>query len=162
MAGVLGLLLLAISLVNTTQTDAKPPAVGVAIWLGAIVAGALLLTGTRVRIARGPALGLAAGLAFAAGDILSKLGVFGGVWLIAFVPLLVVYALGTVLLQQAFQSAGALTTAGLATLATNAVPIASGFVLFDENVPNAASGVLQMLAFGTLVASAILLARPRS
>lgn len=160
-AGVLGLLLLALSLVNTKQADAKPAALGVAIWLGAIVVAALLLTGARVRIARAPALGLAAGLAFAAGDILSKLGVFGGIWLVAFVPLLVVYGWGTALLQQAFQSGGALPTAGLATLATNAVPIVSGFVLFDEKVPNAASGVLQMAAFGTLVASAILLARRR-
>ncbi|MGH3008505.1 MAG: hypothetical protein ACRDLM_03745 [Gaiellaceae bacterium] len=161
-AGVLGLLLLAISLVNTTQVDTKPSAVGVAMWLGAIVAGAVLLTGTHVRIARAPALGLAAGLAFAAGDILSKLGVFGGIWLLAFAPLLAVYALGTALLQQAFQSGGALPTAGLATLATNAVPIVSGFVLFGETVPNAASGVLQMLAFGTLIASAILLTGRRS
>jgi hypothetical protein len=115
-----------------------------------------------VRMTRAPALGLAAGLAFAAGDILSKLGVFGGIWLVAFGPLLAVYALGTALLQQAFQSGGALPTAGLATLATNAVPIASGFVLFDEKVPSAGSGVLQMLGFGTLVASAILLARRRS
>jgi hypothetical protein len=162
LAGVLGLLLLALSLVNTKQADAKPSAVAVAIWLGAIVGGALVLTGAHVRIARGPALGLAAGLAFAAGDILSKLGVFGGIWLVAFVPLLVVYAFGTALLQQAFQAGGALPTAGLATLATNAIPIASGFVLFDEKVPNAVSGVLQMLAFGTLIASAILLARRRS
>lgn len=159
---VVGLLLLALSLVNTTQADTKPSAFAVGIWLGALVAGALLLTGAHVRIARAPALGLAAGLAFAAGDILSKLGVFGGIWLTAFVPLLVVYALGTGLLQQAFQAGGALTTAGLATLATNAVPIISGFLLFGEKVPNAASGVLQMLAFGALVTSAVLLARRRS
>lgn len=159
-AGVLGLLLLALSLVHTTQTDAKPSPVAVAIWLGAVVAASLLLTGAHIRLARAPALGLAAGLAFAAGDILSKLGVFGGIWLIAFAPLLAVYALGTALLQQAFQTGGALPTAGLATLATNAVPIVSGFVLFDEEVPSAASGVLQMLAFGGLLASAFLLARP--
>lgn len=158
-AGVLGLLLLALSLVHTKQADAKPGSAAIVIWLGAIVAGAILLTGTRVRLARAPALGLAAGLAFAAGDILSKLGVFGGIWLVAFVPLLVVYAFGTALLQQAFQVGGALTTAGLATLATNAVPIVSGFALFDEQVPRGASGVLQMLGFGTLIASAILLAR---
>jgi hypothetical protein len=161
-AGVLGLLLLALSVVNNTQADKKPSPFAVAIWLGAIVAGALFLTGARVRMTRAPALGLAAGLAFAAGDILSKLGVFGGIWLVAFGPLLAVYALGTALLQQAFQSGGALPTAGLATLATNAVPIASGFVLFDEKVPSAGSGVLQMLGFGTLVASAILLTGRRS
>ena len=115
-AGVVGLLLLALSLVNTTQVDRKPSPVEVAVWLGALVAASLALTGARVRIARAPALGLAAGLAFAAGDILSKLGIFGGIWLVAFVPLLVVYAFGTGLLQQAFQAGGALTTAGLATL----------------------------------------------
>ena len=130
-----------------------------AIWLGALVAASLVLMGARVRIARAPALGLAAGLAFAAGDILSKLGVFGGYWLVAFVPLLVVYAFGTGLLQQAFQAGGALTTAGLATLATNAVPIASGFILFDEQLPAGWRGILQLLGFAGLIGSAVLLAR---
>lgn len=160
LAGVLGLLLLALSLVNTTQADSQPSAAGVAVWLGASVAGALVLTRLRGRITRAPALGLASGLLFAGGDICSKLVVFGHFWLIAFAPLFAVYALGTALLQQGFQHGNALTTAGLATLATNAVPIVSGFVLFDEELPNAASGVLQTLAFATLVGSAILLARP--
>ncbi len=158
-AGVVGLLLLALSLVNATQTDRKPHLYAVAVWLGALVAASLVLTGARVRIARAPALGLAAGLAFAAGDILSKLAVFGGIWLVALAPLLVVYAFGTGLLQQAFQAGGALTTAGLATLATNAVPIASGFVLFSERVPLGARGILQMLGFAALIGSAVLLAR---
>lgn len=158
-AGVLGLILLALSLVNTTQIDRKPSPYAVTVWLGALVAASLVLTGARVRIARAPALGLAAGLAFAAGDILSKLGVFGGIWLVAFAPLLVVYAFGTGLLQQAFQAGGALPTAGLATLATNAVPIASGFVLFNERVPGGGRGILQMLGFATLIGSAVLLAR---
>ena len=158
-AGVAGLLLLALSLVNTTQVDRKPSAYAVAIWLGALVAASLALTGARGWIARAPALGLAAGLAFAAGDILSKLGVFGGIWLVAFAPLLVVYAFGTGVLQKAFQSGGALPTAGLATLATNAVPIVSGFVLFDERVPGGVRGILQMIGFATLIGSAVLLAR---
>ena len=162
-AGVIGLLLLALSLVNTTQIDRKPSVYAVAIWLGALIAASLTLMGARVRIARAPALGLAAGLAFAAGDILSKLAVFGGIWLVALVPLLVVYALGTGVLQQAFQAGGALPTAGLATLATNAVPIASGFVLFDERVPGGGRGILQMLGFAALIGSAVLLARrPRN
>lgn len=158
-AGVLGLILLALSLLNTTQADVEPPPTGVAIWLGGSVAGALLLTRAHIRIARAPALGLASGLLFASGDICTKLVVFGHVWLIALAPLLAVYALGTALLQQGFQHGNALTTAGLATLATNAVPIVAGFVLFDEELPNAAGGILQMLAFATLVASAILLAQ---
>jgi hypothetical protein len=160
LAGVVGLLLLAVSLLDATQADTEPAPAAVAIWLGGSVAGAVLLTRLRLGIARAPSLGLASGLLFAGGDICSKLVVFGGPWLIALVPLLIVYALGTVLLQQGFQHGNALTTAGLSTLATNAVPIVSGFVLFDEEVPNAASGILQMLAFATLVASAILLARP--
>jgi hypothetical protein len=159
-AGVLGLLLLALSLLNATQSDVQPPPAGVAIWLGGSVAGAILLAGPRVGIARAPALGLASGLLFAGGDICSKLIVFGHLWLIAFVPLLAVYALGTALLQQGFQHGDALTAAGLATLATNAIPIVSGFVLFDEELPNATAGILQTLAFATLVASAILLAGP--
>jgi hypothetical protein len=158
-AGVTGLLLLALSLVNSTQTDLKPSPVAVAVWLGALVAASLTLTTARVRIARAPALGLAAGLAFAAGDILSKLGVFGGIWLVAFLPLLVVYTFGTGLLQQAFQAGGALTTAGLATLATNAVPIASGFILFGEQLPGGWRGIVQLLGFAALVGSAVLLAR---
>jgi len=158
-AGVAGLLLLALSLVDASQVDRKPSPYAVTIWLGALVAASLALTGARVRIARAPALGLAAGLAFAAGDILSKLGVFGGIWLVAFAPLLVVYAFGTGLLQQAFQAGGALPTAGLATLSTNAVPIASGFVLFGERVPGGGRGILQMLGFATLTGSAVILAR---
>jgi hypothetical protein len=158
-AGVIGLLLLALSLVNTTQADSKPSLYAVAIWLGVLVAASLALTIKRMPIARAPALGLAAGLAFAAGDILSKLGVFGGLWLVAFVPLLAVYALGTGVLQQAFQAGGALTTAGIATLATNAVPIASGFILFHEQLPSGWRGILQILGFAGLIGSAVLLAR---
>jgi drug/metabolite transporter (DMT)-like permease len=158
-AGMVGLVLLALSLLNSTQVDREPSPYAVAIWLGVLVAVSLVLTGARVRIARAPALGLAAGLLFAAGDILSKLGVFGGAWVVAFAPLLVVYALGTGLLQQAFQAGGALTTAGLATLATNAIPIVSGFVLFAERVPAGWRGIVQMLGFASLIGSAVLLAR---
>ncbi|MGH3050026.1 MAG: hypothetical protein ACRDLK_07700, partial [Gaiellaceae bacterium] len=127
-AGFLGLLVLALSLVNSAQTDSEPAPAAVAVWLGATLAGALVLAGARVRMARTPALGLASGLLFAGGDICSKLVVFGHLWLVAFAPLLVAYALGTALLQQGFQHGKALTTAGLATLATNAVPIVAGFV----------------------------------
>lgn len=159
LAGVLGLVLLALSLLDTTQADVEPPPASVAVWLGGSVAGAVLLSRTQIRAARAPALGLAAGLLFAGGDICTKLVVFGHLWLIACVPLLAIYALGTALLQQGFQHGNALRTAGLATLATNAVPIVAGFVLFDEELPNAANGILQVLAFAALVTSAILLAQ---
>ena len=157
---VAGLVLLSLSLVGTHQQDRAPDWASVAVWLGGSVLGALVLAGLRLPLARGPALGLAAGLLFAGGDISAKLVVYGGVWLFAVLSLIVCYALGTSVLQAGFQHANALTAAGLATLATNAVPIAAGFVLFGEELPAGAKGGLQVAAFATLVVSAVLLARP--
>ena len=160
---IAGLVLLALSLVDTTQVDHTPAGWPVAVWLGGSALAAVTLLAFPHRLARGPALGLAAGLLFAGGDISAKLIVYGGGWLLAFVPLVVYYALGTSVLQAAFQHSNALTAAGLATLVTNAVPIAAGFVVFDEQLPAGAQGLLQVAAFASLVVSAALLARsPRS
>ena len=137
----------------------RPTGSRVVVWLGGSVAGALILAGLRLPLARGPALGLAAGLFFAGGDISAKLVVYGGLWFFAVLSLIVCYGLGTSVLQAGFQHANALTAAGLATLATNAVPIASGFVLFGEELPHGAQGGLQIAAFASLVASAVLLGR---
>jgi hypothetical protein len=158
-----GLVLLALSLVDTQQADHPPGTWPVAVWLGGSALAAVALIAFPHRLARGPALGLAAGLLFAGGDISAKLMVYGGSWLAAFVPLVACYALGTSVLQAAFQHSNALTAAGLATLATNAVPIAAGFAVFDEQLPAGAQGLLQIAAFASLVVSAALLARsPRS
>ena len=154
-----GLVLLALSLVDTQQEDTAPDWKLLAIWLGCLAAGAVVLARPKIRIARGPALGLAAGLLFAGGDISAKLVVYGGGWLVAIVTLIVFYALGTSVLQGAFQHGNALTGAGLATLATNAVPIAAGFVVFNEQLPHGVKGALQLAAFSSLVVSAVLLAR---
>jgi hypothetical protein len=156
---VVGLVLLAVSLVGTEQQDRAPEWIAVVFWLGGSVAGALILAVIRLPLARGPALGLAAGLFFAGGDISAKLVVYGGLWFLAVLSLIVCYGLGTSVLQAGFQHANALTAAGLATLATNAVPIASGFVLFGEELPRGAQGGLQIAAFASLVASAVLLGR---
>ncbi|MES1247393.1 MAG: hypothetical protein ABUS54_06950, partial [Actinomycetota bacterium] len=74
-------------------------------------------------------------------------------------PLIAAYALGTSLLQAGYQRGGALTTAGIATLTTDALPIAAGFVLFGEELPRGADGGLQLAAFCSIVASATLLGR---
>ncbi|HET8527704.1 MAG TPA: hypothetical protein VFL60_02245 [Gaiellaceae bacterium] len=158
LAGVAGLALLAASIAASTQHDRPPAVSAVAFWLGGTVAGAAALVARR-RLTRAPALGLAAGLLFGAGDICSKLVVLGHLWLVALVPALAAYTVGTALLQQAFQRGGALTSAGLATLATNAVPIVAGFSLFDEQLPRATAGALQVASFAALVVSAILLTR---
>jgi hypothetical protein len=155
-----GLVLLALSLVDTSQADHPPDGVGVTIWLAGSAGAALMLAGSRLRLARGASLGLAAGLLFAGGDMSAKLVVYGGAWFAAVLSLIVCYALGTSVLQGAFQHSDALTAAGLATLATNSVPIAAGFVLFGEELPHAAKGTLQVAAFASLVVSAAFLARP--
>jgi len=114
----------------------------------------------RVPLSRAAALGLAAGLFFSDGDIAAKLVSFGGIWLLALIPLVACYAAGTSVLQAAFQHGSALTAAGIATLVTNAIPIAAGFVLFDEALPRGARGALQIAAFASIVASAGLLGSP--
>ena len=49
------------------------------------------------------------------------------------------------------------TAAGTATMVTNAVPIAAGFVLFGETLPHGGRAVLQIAAFSCLVVGAVLL-----
>ena len=156
---VAGLVLLAFSLVDTRQSDHPPSGAAVSIWLAGSAGAALILAASRVGLARGPALGLAAGLLFAGGDISAKLVVYGGIWFVAVTSLIVCYALGTSVLQAGFQHSDALTSAGLATLATNAVPIAAGFVVFDEQLPHGSRGALQLAAFASLVVSAAFLTR---
>ena len=69
----------------------------------------------RLKISHAATLGLAAGLLFSGGDISAKLIVYGGTWLLALVPVVVFYALGSIQLQSAFQHGGAVTAAGIAT-----------------------------------------------
>jgi drug/metabolite transporter (DMT)-like permease len=159
---VAGLVLLALSLVGTTPSDEPPPVIGVIIWLAACGAGAVLLIAMPTRIARAAALGLAAGLLFADGDISAKLIGYGGLWLVALATLIVAYAVGTSLLQWAYQRGDALTAAGMATLATNAIPIAAGFVLFGETLPRGGRAALQVAAFACLVVGAVALGRQQS
>ena len=130
---VAGLVLLALSLVDTAESDQRPAVLGAVIWLAACGGAAMLLIAIPTRFARAASLGLAAGLLFADGDISAKLVGYGGWWLVALATLIVAYAVGTSVLQWAYQRGDALTAAGLATMATNAVPIAAGFVLFGEN-----------------------------
>ena len=157
-AAFAGLALLALSVVDTHQADHAPHPAAVALWLGSLLVVAVGMGRRRAGLAAGPALGLAAGLLFAGGDISAKLAVYGGPWLAAVATLIVFYGLGTSVLQGSFQHANALTGAGLATLATNAVPIAAGFVVFGEQLPHGINGSFQLTAFGLLIVSGALLA----
>jgi hypothetical protein len=134
-----------------------PPVAGIVIWLAACGGGAALLIARPAHFARAASLGLATGLLFADGDISAKLVGYGGPWLVALASLIAAYAIGTSVLQSAYQRGDALTAAGTATMVTNAVPIAAGFVLFGETLPHGVGAVLQIAAFACLVVSAVAL-----
>jgi hypothetical protein len=159
---VSGLTLLALSLVGTTESDQRPAVIGIIIWLAACGGGGTLLIAIPTRFGRAASLGLAAGLLFADGDISAKLVGYGGLWLAAIGTLIVAYAAGTSVLQWAYQRGDALTAAGMATITTNAVPIAAGFVLFGEMLPRGTRAVLQVAAFACLVVSAVALGRQQA
>ena len=154
-----GLLMLSLSLTGHPESDHRPPVIGIVIWLAACAGGAMFLIVSRIPVARAAALGLAAGLLLADGDVSAKLVGFGGWWLFALLPLIAAYGTGTSVLQSAYQRGDALTAAGTATLVTNALPIAAGFVLFGEVLPHGARAGLQLAAFACLVASAMALGR---
>jgi tellurite resistance protein TehA-like permease len=157
---LVGLVFLAASLVGSTPTSHTPHPVAVVVWLAAAAGGAVALIVVPISLTRAAALGIATGLLFSDGDVSAKLVTTGGAWLVALVPLIVCYAAGTSVLQSAFQHGSALTAAGIATLVTNAVPIAAGFVLFRETLPAGVQGGLQIASFAALVVSAGFLGRP--
>ncbi len=157
---VAGLALLGISLASTHGEGSGATYTWVGVWLAASAAGATLCITLLARpIGRAPALGIASGILFAAGDVATKMAVSGPVENAAFlVCLIVFYGAGTAVLQAAFQRGGALTTAGLSTLFTNALPIAAGMVLFQEPFPSGWVGAVRVAAFAAVIAGAVLLA----
>ena len=159
---MLGLLLLALSLTGGGGRSARGSVLAIAIWLAATALLAVVaLAAGRDRLGAGAAYGIAGGLLFSVGDIATKVATQGGAR-IAFASVLVAgYVLGTSLIQIGYQSGAALSVAGIATLLTNALPIAAGTVLLHETPPSGAEGVLRVLAFAAVVAGAIMLARPR-
>lgn len=156
-----GLALLAVSLSGGDARDTPGELGPILLWL-AVTAGAavLVFTSSRSFLKHGVGAGIAGGLFFAFGDISTKVATEGGGRLLFVIPLVAGYLLGTSLVQIGYQRGAALTVAGLATLFTNAVPIAAGTVVLHEAVPTGALGVLRILAFFAVTAGAILLARP--
>jgi hypothetical protein len=158
---IVGLAALAISLVGGSGEGGTGTTRAIVAWLAVTAAAALLvlLAGRRFDFVA-IAYGIAGGLFFSIGDISTKIATQGG-WRAAFVVGLIVgYTLGTALLQIGYQAGRALTVAGLATLFTNAVPIAAGTVVLSEPVPSGALGALRVLAFVAVTIGAVLLARP--
>jgi hypothetical protein len=158
---VLGLLALAISLVGGSSAGGHGSTDAILVWLGASGAAALLiLLLGRALIGAAVAAGIAGGIFFSIGDISTKLVTQGGVRTGFLITVILGYLLGTVLLQLGYQAGGALTVAGLATLLTNALPIAAGTIVLDEPVPSGVYGGLRILAFAAVVVGGVLLASP--
>lgn len=160
---VVGLVALAVSLVGGSGEGGNGKIGEIVLWLAVIAGVAVALVVVRGRLLGAAIAGaLAGGLFFSLGDVSTKVATQGGLRVLFVVPLIVGYSLGTALLQVAYQAGGVLTVAGLATLLTNAVPIAAGTVVLDEPVPGGAYGAVRVLAFGAVTAGAVLLARPES
>jgi hypothetical protein len=158
---MLGLLALAVSLAGGTDEGTAGSLGKILLWLattGGAAAVAVALGHTFGALA--VAEGVAGGLFFSIGDISVKVATEGGARSAFAIGAIVGYALGTALLQLGYQRGGALTVAGLATLLTNALPIAAGTVVLSESVPSGALGVLRIVAFVAVTVGAILLARP--
>jgi hypothetical protein len=161
LCSVAGLAALGVSLSRATGQGAGGSTAGVLAWLAvSVAAGLLALAVGRRRGSVALSGGIAGGLFFSVGDFSTKLATQGGVRSAFVLTLILGYAFGTSLLQLAYQRGGALTVAGVATLLTNAVPIAGGTVVLGEPVPAGLLGVLRVAAFVAVTVGAILLARP--
>jgi drug/metabolite transporter (DMT)-like permease len=159
---VVGLAALAASLAGGSGQGSGGTIGPILIWLGATAGAAVLvLVLGRKTLGVAVANGIAGGLFFSLGDISTKLVTQGGERVAFLVTLIIGYTLGTALLQVGYQAGGALTVAGIATLLTNALPIAAGAVVLDEPVPSGALGGLRVLAFVGVIVGAVLLARPQ-
>jgi hypothetical protein len=161
LVSVAGLVALAVSLTGGSGEGGNGETAGILLWLAITASIALVL------LAIGPRLdavaithGLAGGLFFSIGDLSTKVATQGGVRLAFVVSLIVGYTVGTALLQIGYQAGGALTVAGLATLLTNAVPIAAGTIVLGEPVPSGTLGGLRVLAYAAVTVGAVFLARP--
>jgi hypothetical protein len=160
---MIGLVLLGLSLTGHTDSGGPGSTAAIGLWILVSGAAAALVAGPGSKLlASGAGLGAAAGIMYAAGDVGTKAAVFGG-WRFLFVPvLLACHGVGFVALQFGFQRGGALATAGVATVLTNALPIVAGTLLFSEGLPSGAAGVARVGAFAAVVVGAALLAHADS
>src|SRR6266481_7420268 len=136
---VVGLVALGISLAGGSGEGGTGSTAAIVLWLGATAGAAVLVfLFARKVVGFAVAAAFAAGLFFSIGDISTKVATQGGLHFLFVLTLVLGYTLGTSLLQLGYQSGGALTVAGLATLLTNALPIAAGTFVLDEPVPSGA------------------------
>jgi hypothetical protein len=156
-----GLLALAVSLVGGSGEGGSGSTRAIVLWLGTsgVLALLVVLLGRKL-LGAAVASAVAGGVFFSIGDISTKVATQGGARVAFVITLILGYTLGTALLQLGYQAGGALMVAGLATLLTNALPIAAGTIVLDEPVPSGAFGGLRLFAFAAVIVGAFLLARP--
>jgi hypothetical protein len=158
---MLGLLALAVSLAGGSREGTGGSTFEILLWLAATAGAAVVALAIGHRLgALAVAEGLAGGLLFSIGDISVKVATQGGARTAFAIGAVVGYSLGTAFLQFGYQKGGALMVAGLATLLTNALPIAAGTVVLGEPVPSGVFGGIRIFAFAAVTLGAILLARP--
>jgi len=157
---IVGLVALAVSLAGGSGEGSGGSSLEIELWIGATAAAAVIVVAVGRRFG-GLAVseGIAGGLFFSIGDLSVKVATEGGGRATFGITVVAGYALGTAFLQLGYRHGGALTVAGLATLLTNALPIAAGTVVLGEPVPTGALGAVRVLAFVAVTAGAILLAR---
>ncbi len=156
----LGLMALAASIGHSTVVGSAPPAAG----LVALAAAALVVVACALR-ARSAALGgLAAGICYGVGDVMSKsllLDLPHHPTLAALLASPLLYAtagahgLGFLVIQRAFQHGGPIASLGPMTAAANLLPMAAGVLLLGEQMPPGGLGLaLRVCAFAAAVAGA--------
>jgi hypothetical protein len=159
---VVGLLALGISLAGGSSAGESGSTAAILLWLGASGALAVLvILLERARLGVAVTTAVAGGLFFSIGDISTKVVTQGGARIGFLVTLILGYTLGTALLQRGYQAGAAVTVAGVATLLTNALPIAAGAIVLHEPVPSGAFGAARVLAFAAVTAGAFLLAETK-
>jgi hypothetical protein len=158
---VTGLVLLGVSLVGQAGGGHRGSSAVVAVWVAGSLFVAALAAGPGAKsLAGGAGFGVAAGVLYAAGDVATKAAVAGGAAVAFVAAVLACHGLAFVSLQLGFQRGDPLSTVGLSSLLTNAVPIVAGMAVFGEGLPGGALGVARLLAFICVVTGAALLARP--
>jgi hypothetical protein len=161
LVSMLGLVALAVSLAGGSGEGSGGSTAEILLWLAATAAAAVVALGLGRRFGALAAVeGIAGGLFFSIGDVSVKVATQGGARAAFAIGVIGGYSLGTVFLQFGYQKGGALTVAGLATLLTNALPIAAGSVVLGEPVPSGVYGGVRIAAFVAVTLGAILLARP--
>ena len=155
-AAMIGLVLLGASLIHNPSSPRSVAASGVYVWIAVSLGfvGVLVARGARA----GAALGAAAGILYATGDIATKAAFSTSYGVEFVVVLLICHGLGFVALQRGFQVGGALQTAGISTMLTNSLPILAGIVVFREGLPGVL-GVVRAASFVLVLGAAVVLAR---